>query len=147
MSLKVDFEIFSHNQGVALLQKSPLCHSLLPHLPRHCSVPWEGNTSVLPEKPSRNAELTQSHWAEPWQHHLNVPKTSRQHPFSWGMLLGWTTYEWRLQGTLQRWHANPYMALVTEGCKDAGWISVSDQKFWNVPKKRSAGQTPPALQS
>lgn len=42
LSSRVDFRTFSHSQGVALLQKSSLCHSLSAHLPRHCSVPWEG---------------------------------------------------------------------------------------------------------
>lgn len=75
---------------------------------------------------------------------LRCPKDNTAAPFLQGDAIRMDCF---LRGTLQRWHANPYTALVTEGCKDAGWISVSDQKFWHVPKKRSAGQTPPALQS
>lgn len=53
------------------------------------------------------------------------------HPFSWGMVLGWTSWDWHLQGPLLGWYASLHTASVTQGCRDAGWILVSDQEIWN----------------
>lgn len=77
----VGFRTFSHTQGVALLQKSSLCHSLLPHLPRHCSVPWEGKHRAHEEPQS---------WAKAMS--LGCCKDIAAGPFLLGILLGWTAY-------------------------------------------------------
>lgn len=140
LSLTVPFQIQdTYEWQVTLLSlQNPQWHSWTIPLSGLQNLQPQARCSTLAEELSLSLTATPftSHRAKPPQCHLGVPRIPQWHSFSWWMLLGWTADEWYLQGTLQRWYVSPYMALVTKGCKDAGWISASDQQFWNVLKQR-----------